>query len=87
MSLKVSKAMKEVWEWKEAVYQETKDMSTREGLEYIQKEVDKMLEEEGLEKVWLSERVYTLRKKDARPGVVMEEKEDYSVEKESEKDE
>ncbi len=77
MSLKISKAQKEVWDWKKSVYEDTKHMTTREGLEFIKKEVDEMLEKEGLEKVWLSESVYTLRKKDLRPGIVAEEKAKY----------
>jgi len=87
MNLKVSKAQKEVWEWKESVYEDTKHMSTREGLEFIKKEVDEMLEKEGLEKVWLSESAYTLRKKDERPGVVAEEKDEYREDAESDLDE
>ena len=31
-------ALREVWEWKDAVYQETKHLSTREALEFIHKE-------------------------------------------------
>ena len=80
MTAKVSKALEEVWEWKEAVYQETKHMTTRERLEYIKKEIDEMLEEEGVEKVWLSKRVYILRRKEAPRSVVAEEKEEYGRE-------
>jgi hypothetical protein len=31
----VSAALREVWEWKDAVYQETKHLSTAEALDYI----------------------------------------------------
>jgi hypothetical protein len=34
----VPKALREVWEWKDAVYQETKHLSTREALDYILKQ-------------------------------------------------
>ena len=80
MKARVSRAMEEVWEWKEAVYEETKHMTTKERLEYIRKEVDRMLEEEGMEKVWLGEHVYTLRKKDMQGGVVAENMEGYREE-------
>ena len=77
MTEKVSKALKEVWEWKESVYQETKDMTTKEGLEYIRNEANKILEEEGLEKVKVKEGVYKLRKK--AQNVVAEETKGYET--------
>ena len=77
MTEKVSKALKEVWEWKESVYQETKDMTTKEGLEYIRNEANKILEEEGLEKVKVKEGVYKLRKK--AQNVVAEESLSYGT--------
>ncbi len=86
MSLKISRAQKEVWEWKESIYEDTKHMTIRERLEFIKKEVAEMLEKEGLEKVWLSEDVYTLQKKDA-PPMVAEENEEYSGEKDGEQNE
>ena len=76
MTEKVSKALKEVWEWKEAVYEETKHMTTRERLEYIRNEANQILEEEGMEKVKVKKGVYLLRKKQA-PEVVVEEKKEY----------
>ena len=77
MTEKVSKALKEVWEWKESVYQETKDMTTKEGLEYIKNEANRILEEEGLEKVKVKEGVYKLRKK--AQNVVAEESLSYGT--------
>ena len=32
---KISKAQLEVWEWKESLYQEVKDMSIKDALRYI----------------------------------------------------
>lgn len=38
----VPRALREVWEWKQAVYQETKHLSTAEALEYVLKEGGKI---------------------------------------------
>jgi len=78
MTEKVSKALKEVWEWKEAVYEETKHMTTRERLEYIRNEANLILEEEGMEKVKVKEGVYLLRKK--TPEAVAEKRKEYDAE-------
>ncbi|EDN70770.1 hypothetical protein BGP_2937 [Beggiatoa sp. PS] len=34
---KIPKAQQEVWEWKQNLYEETKNMSTTEGLSYLLK--------------------------------------------------
>lgn len=34
---KISKSQQEVWEWKENLYEEIKNMSTAEGLNYLLK--------------------------------------------------
>lgn len=79
MSATVPKALKEVRDWKESVYEDTKNMTTRERLEFIRREFSDMLEREGLEKVRLTERIYTLRRRDARPDIVAEGGEEYDA--------
>ena len=44
----VSIAQKEVWEWKEALYEEVKDMTIGDALEYLVKKGAKVSEREGL---------------------------------------
>lgn len=41
----VSQAQKEVWEWKEKLYEDTKHLSTREAFEYIINKTKKQVEE------------------------------------------
>ena len=38
MRAKVSKAQTEVWEWKESLYNKTKDLSLSERIEYLIKQ-------------------------------------------------
>ncbi len=78
MSEKVSKALKEVWEWKEACYQELKDLPPREQLAHIEREVDRVLDEDGIEKVPTGAGTYFLRKKNI--GVISDEPESYNAE-------
>ena len=63
MTEKVSKSLKEVWEWKEACYQELKDIPQDEQLAYIEREANRILEESGIEKVPTGKNTYTLRKR------------------------
>ena len=46
--MKHSKALLEVWEWKDKVYRETKDMPTDEWLRYVHKNYEKMKKKYGL---------------------------------------
>ena len=78
MTSKVPKALKEVWAWKESVYEDIKLLSPNERIEYFRNAREKFLEERGLEKVKLKEGVYKLRKKQA-PDVVAEEEKEYNV--------
>ncbi len=41
MRAKVSKAQTEVWEWKEALYNETKHLALSERIEYLIKKAQK----------------------------------------------
>ncbi len=41
----VSEAQKEVWKWKEALYKETKHLSTAEMIQYINEKNKKLVEE------------------------------------------
>ena len=79
MSEKVSKSLKEVWEWKEACYQELKDLSPEERIAHINGEADRVLKEHGLEKVPIGNGTYRLRKKSV--GIVSEEQETYDVDR------
>ncbi|HGJ67082.1 TPA: hypothetical protein ENS27_17110 [bacterium] len=42
---KYDKSLMEVWEWKEKVYQEVKDLSAQEYIEKVKKDADKFLSE------------------------------------------
>jgi len=46
---KYDKSLIEVWEWKEQVYQELKDLTDQEIIEKIRKNADKMLLESKME--------------------------------------
>ena len=58
--MKVSKSLREVWEWKEAVYEETKDMNKKETIKYFHKSVDSFLDKMGYKKIETSNGVYRL---------------------------
>ena len=75
MSEKVSKAQEEVWEWKEAVYDDIKGLSPKERIEFFRKRSEKLLQGLGLEKVKLKEGVYRLKKK--VPDIVAERETKY----------
>ena len=38
--MKVDKALKEVWDWKDAIYEETKHLSMHERVKHIRKGAD-----------------------------------------------
>lgn len=44
MKAKISKAQIEVWEWKERLYEEIKDLPENERLRYIREKVKKTVE-------------------------------------------
>ncbi len=75
MSEKVSKAQEEVWEWKEAVYNDIKGLSSRERIEFFRKRSEILVRELSLEKVELRDGVYKLRRK--TPIAVAEGQEEY----------
>ena len=80
MTRKVSKALEEVWEWKEAVYEMIKDLSPEERVEFFQRESDRILKEAGLEKIPVGDGIYKLQKK--KIGIVSEDQETYDGESE-----
>jgi hypothetical protein len=45
---KYDKSLTEVWEWKEKVYQDIKDMTDKELIEYFRKGTDRILAEHGI---------------------------------------
>ena len=45
--MRVSKAMTDVWKWKEEVYQETKDMSREEVIAYFRGATKRLEEKTG----------------------------------------
>ena len=57
-----SKSMLEVWEWKEAVYNDTKDMTIEEELKYFRENADAFISEAGLKKQKIGKNVYKLVK-------------------------
>jgi hypothetical protein len=61
--MKVSKALKEVWEWKDAVYEETKDLDRKEVVRHFRKGVDRLLDEMGYKKIEASNGVYRLNQR------------------------
>ncbi|MEW6685736.1 MAG: hypothetical protein AB1393_05965 [Candidatus Edwardsbacteria bacterium] len=61
--MKISKALKEVWEWKEAVYEETKNMDKKEVVKYFHKSVGRLLDKMDYKKIEVSNGVYRLSKK------------------------
>ncbi len=75
MSLKISKAQKEVWDWKDAVYEDIKNLSSKERIEFFNKRSEKVIDSLGLLKVKINEGVYRLQKK--KILTVGEEKEKY----------
>ena len=46
--MKVDKSLQEVWDWKEKVYQDTKNFSTKETLENIHKGAEEFCKRYGL---------------------------------------
>ena len=42
---KYDRSLIEVWEWKEKVYQDVKDLSAKEYIEKVKEDVDKILTE------------------------------------------
>lgn len=60
--MKVSNALKEVWRWKDAVYEETKDMDRKEIVKYFSKGTDRFLDKMGYGKVEVFNGVYRLNK-------------------------
>jgi hypothetical protein len=42
------RSLMEVWEWKEKVYQELKDLTPEERVEKLRKDADKFLREHGI---------------------------------------
>ncbi len=60
--MKESKALEEVWEWKNAVYEETKGMSNEEIIKYFNEDSEVFLSRAGYKKVKLSDGAYTLKR-------------------------
>ena len=50
MKDKISKALKEVWEWKESIYNEVKDMELSGGLSFILDNAHKIANKNCIEK-------------------------------------
>ncbi len=46
--MKVPKSLQEVWDWKERVYEETKELSVEEAARKIQKDADEICKKYGL---------------------------------------
>jgi hypothetical protein len=57
-----SKSMLEVWEWKEAVYNDTKDMTPEQLVKYYSESTEKFLKEMGYEKKMVGKNIYKLVK-------------------------
>jgi hypothetical protein len=61
--MKVSKALKEVWDWKDKVYRETKDMNKNEVIRYFSERIEKFLDKTGYKRIKISEGIYKLERK------------------------
>jgi len=46
--MKVDKSLQEVWDWKDKVYQETKDFSMKETADHIHKGAEQLCKRYGL---------------------------------------
>ncbi len=57
-----SKSMLEVWEWKEEVYNDTKDMTPEQVVKYFSESTDKFLKEMGYKKKMIGKNMYKLEK-------------------------
>jgi hypothetical protein len=57
-----SKSLLEVWEWKEAVYNDTKDMTSKQVVKYFSESTDKFLKKNGYLKIEISKNVFKLVK-------------------------
>lgn len=51
--MKIDKSLKEVWEWKDLVFEETKDLSMDEKIKKIKKDAERILKESKLDLVIL----------------------------------
>ena len=51
---KYDNSLLEVWEWKEKVYQDIKDLSDKEYIEKVKNDADKILSEFGLKLIAVS---------------------------------
>lgn len=60
--MKAFKSLREVWEWKETIYEETKDMDKKEIVRYFHKSVDNFLDKMGYKKIEVSNGVYRLNR-------------------------
>lgn len=47
--MKIDKSLKEVWEWKDLVYEETKNLSMEEKIKKIKKDAERILKENKLD--------------------------------------
>ena len=62
--MKESKSLLEVWEWKEAVYNDTKKMTDEEVLKYFNEGAVKTFERLGYKKKMTGKNTYKLVKAD-----------------------
>jgi hypothetical protein len=56
------KSLEEVWTWKDAVYDDTKDLSKEEELNYFTNKTEGFLQSLGFKKKSISEKIYKLEK-------------------------
>ncbi len=59
--MKESKALEEVWEWKNAVYEETKEMNKDEIYKYFNRDSETFLNRAGYKKIKIADGVYTIK--------------------------
>lgn len=58
--MKVDKSLQEVWDWKDRVYKEDKDISLRESFYKAKRETNKLLRGMGYKKNYLRKDVYRI---------------------------
>jgi len=60
--MNVSKSLEEVWDWKDALYEETKELSKEELVEFFNDNTKEFLDTMGYKKNPVKEGIYKLEK-------------------------
>ena len=66
----IPNGLKEVWEWKEEMYQRTKNLTDEEFDKYVTQSVQEVLDECGFEKVLDPDGVWRIHKKQQQKNII-----------------